>query len=508
MSGTTPNDFTSPVAYTVTAADNSTVTYTVAVTVASSSAKGLTAFSFTSPSATGTIDESAKTISVIVPNGTNVTAMVATFTTTGSSVKVGTTVQVSGTTPNNFTNPVVYIVTAADSSTATYTATVSVAAPAVAAAIELSKTGQTTCYDSTGTVIACTNTGQDGDLQKGVAWPSPRFTNADGTTPISGEVVVDQLTGLMWSRTTGTGPGACKPYQSMFWPNALDQVTCLNANSYLGYTDWRLPNVNELRSLINREEVNSNVWLNNQGFNLNYLAQYWSSTTYEVTTSSAWSVDMRYGVVDYYADKYDSRYVFPVRDAQAGAPIDVAKTGQTTCYDGLGAVISCTNTGQDGSYQKGVAWPSPRFTTNPDTSVTDNLTGLIWAPDANVMKTRDSTWNSDLWANDGLVKWQHALDYVAKLNTENFLGHDDWRLPNANELESLMHLGQVNPATWLNGQGFSNLATIYSTYWTSTTYSDSLARNEALFVGMNKGLLTHSDKAGNGGGVWPVRGGQ
>ena len=44
------------------------------------------------------------------------------------------------------------------------------------------KTGQTTCYA----------TGDDGDLEKGVAWPNPRFTdNGNGT-------VTDNLTGLIW----------------------------------------------------------------------------------------------------------------------------------------------------------------------------------------------------------------------------------------------------------------------------------------------------------------------
>jgi len=93
-----------------------------------SSAKAITAFSFTSPAATGVINESAKTISVTIPSGTNVTALVATFTTTGVSVNVGSTLQVSGSTPNDFTNPALYTVTAADASTVTYTVTVTVAA--------------------------------------------------------------------------------------------------------------------------------------------------------------------------------------------------------------------------------------------------------------------------------------------------------------------------------------------------------------------------------------------
>jgi hypothetical protein len=126
VSGATANNFTSPVVYTVTAADSSTANYTVTVTIALNTAKAITAYSFDSVPATGTINEGAKTIDVTVPFGTDVTILVATFTTTGASVAVGATTQVSGTTANNFTSPVVYTVTAADSSNVDYTVTVTV----------------------------------------------------------------------------------------------------------------------------------------------------------------------------------------------------------------------------------------------------------------------------------------------------------------------------------------------------------------------------------------------
>lgn len=92
-----------------------------------SSAKAITAYSLAGT--TGTIDESAKTITVAKPSGAGLTALVATFTTTGASVKVGTpaVMQVSGATPNDFRTSKVYTVTAADGTTATYTVTVTVA---------------------------------------------------------------------------------------------------------------------------------------------------------------------------------------------------------------------------------------------------------------------------------------------------------------------------------------------------------------------------------------------
>ncbi|MGA2781489.1 MAG: hypothetical protein ABSF13_06155 [Smithella sp.] len=88
-----------------------------------SSAKAITAYSLNG--VVGTIDEAAKTISVIMPSGTDLNGLIATFTTTGFNVKVGSTVQKSGTTPNDFTtNPMTYKVTAEDGSTQDYTVTV------------------------------------------------------------------------------------------------------------------------------------------------------------------------------------------------------------------------------------------------------------------------------------------------------------------------------------------------------------------------------------------------
>ncbi len=66
---------------------------------------------------------------------------------------------------------------------------------AVAGSAPVEDTGQQTCYDPTGTTmdtVACAGTGQDGELQRGVTWPTPGFTdNEDGT-------MTDNLTGLIW----------------------------------------------------------------------------------------------------------------------------------------------------------------------------------------------------------------------------------------------------------------------------------------------------------------------
>ena len=90
-------------------------------------AKAITAFSFADLSATGTI--SGTDIAVEVPYGTDLTALVATFSTTGANVTVGGTAQTSGATANDFTDPLTYRVTAADGTSQDYRVTATEASP-------------------------------------------------------------------------------------------------------------------------------------------------------------------------------------------------------------------------------------------------------------------------------------------------------------------------------------------------------------------------------------------
>jgi hypothetical protein len=214
--------------------------------------------------------------------------------------------------------------------------------------IELPKTGQTTSYVD----------GDDGDLQRGVTWPSPRFTdNGDGT-------VTDNLTGLIWTRDANMAG-------RVTWSDAISYCNNLN---YAGYTDWRLPNRKELRSLVDYSRYGLALPEDHPFTNVSssYYDSYWSSTTYDPDADHAWSVNMWSGLVNWY-DKSDSDYVWPVR-AEGGGTVELPRTGQTTSYA----------TGDDGDLQMGVAWPSPRFTDNGDGTVTDNLTGLMWTRDANM----------------------------------------------------------------------------------------------------------------------------
>src|SRR2546427_2511051 len=110
----------------------------------------------------------------------------------------------------------------------------------------LPATGQTTCGDSSGTVITCAGTGQDGDLQEGA--PLAYVDNGDGT-------VTDVNTGLMWEKLSNDGTVHDKD-NTYTWANAFaEHVATLNDTRFAGRDDWRLPNVRELQSIANYQDL-------------------------------------------------------------------------------------------------------------------------------------------------------------------------------------------------------------------------------------------------------------
>ena len=398
----------------------------------------------------------------------------------------------------------------------------------VAGQIDLPVTGQTECYGTyiSEGVIDCAGTGQDGEHQMGVAWPVPRFrVNGAGT------IITDRLTGLAWAADAGMptlGDGACTGGGVKNWQGALDYIECLNngigssyAGNYIGHDDWRLPNQNELFSLINvgyYDLVYTNsYWLGQQGFST-FTGDYWSSTTavpywdgYNIVSGGAWMVNSGLGN-ESPSDK-DSHYrnYGPVRTSAQAPAAQLPRTGQTQCYDDEGAEIGCAGTGQDGEYQNGTAWPEPRFIKNSDATVTDRFTGLIWTLDARASEAMGGgDCDHCLVRTDGRAEWQEALDYVACLNGleagEGHLGHNDWRLPNVHELRSLVDFSRTDPALSA-GHPFTHVDVSTYGYWTATTHFPGGAVSRAWRVMFGRYRVDLSGKT-TALHVWPVRGGK
>jgi hypothetical protein len=164
------------------------------------------------------------------------------------------------------------------------------------------------------------------------------------------------------------------------------------------------------------------------------------------------------------------------------APAPVSETGQTTSYA----------TGDDGNLRPGVAWPNPRFTDNANGTVTDTLTGLVWLKNANCYSRQ--IWYGALTSSNALANGQCGLSDSSAAG--------DWRLPNVDELESLVDLSHSNPSLPA-GHPFTSVQS--GVYWSSSTYANNTTF--AWYVGMDGGSVNYHDKA-NSYYVWPVRGGQ
>lgn len=311
---------------------------------------------------------------------------------------------------------------AAISNIATLTVVQSIAVP---------ETGQTTCYAG-GAVVNCAGTGQDGDLKAGVAWPNPRFAVGTGA---EADCVTDNLTGLMWLRSPSV--------TQVNWATALSNSNSLNI---CGYSDWRLPNRKEMRSLANAGSVNNAATLNSSGFSNVRSGSYWTSSN-NGTSARVLVMNDRFVFSN---TKTSTNYYWPARGDAPAAVAALAETGESSCYDATGGVISCAGAGQDAEIRAGVALPSQRFAIGTGAEagcVTDPLTGLMWVQ---APSTTASNWDT-------------ALSYA---NNLVFCGYSDWRLPNMNELESISNSDAG--AGYLNARGFSNIQAGY--YWSSTAW--------------------------------------
>jgi hypothetical protein len=167
-------------------------------------------------------------------------------------------------------------------------------------------TGQRGCWNGSGVEISCSGTGQDGELQRGVDWPTPRFqVNGDGT-------VTDDLTGLVWLENANC-------FEQRPWQEALSAANTLE-DGQCGLmdgsqaTDWRLPNVKELSSLLHHGTFRSFLPPGHPFTNVVLPSQYWSSSTNDESVQWAFFINSwrRVGLTQ----KSGLFSVWPVRGGQ------------------------------------------------------------------------------------------------------------------------------------------------------------------------------------------------
>lgn len=168
------------------------------------------------------------------------------------------------------------------------------------------QTGQKLCWDQHGSPIQnCAGTRQDGDIQAGVTWPNPRFTdNEDGT-------VTDNLTRLVWLKNAN-------PYGMRTWEQALKDCINLASGSH-GLTDqskagdWRLPNIKEIESLVDYNGAGPCLPDRGQAFTDVRPSSYWTSTSVALAPTQAMFIILGVGPA-IFENKEHTFFVWPVRD--------------------------------------------------------------------------------------------------------------------------------------------------------------------------------------------------
>jgi cysteine-rich repeat protein len=175
-------------------------------------------------------------------------------------------------------------------------------------------TGQTRCWNTAGAVIACLDTGHDGEIQAGATLAY--VDNGDGT-------ITDTNTGLMWEKLSDDG--TIHDWDNVYtWDDAFAvKVATLNGGGgFAGHRDWRLPNIKELQSIVNYRSFSPAVSAAfNTGCTPGCIAtscsctqsfNYWSSSSNANIPSLAWSLIFYHGS-DFIALKTDDLYVRAVR---------------------------------------------------------------------------------------------------------------------------------------------------------------------------------------------------
>ena len=296
-------------------------------------------------------------------------------------------------------------------------------------------TGQLKCYGNT-TEIACPDKGEPfhgQDAQFSGAQPAYK-DNGNGT-------VSDLNTGLMWQKTPG---------DKVIYRDANDGAGDFNL---AGYTDWRLPTIKELYSLIDfsgtdpsgPDNISSIPFIDTDYFDFEFGdtsagdriidAQYWSGTEYRGTTMGG------------------NATVFGVNFADGrikGYPRDRGPGGQP-----MAEFVRYVRGNEDYGIND--------FIDNKDGTVTDKATGLMWSQ-------ADSGRGMD---------WEDALAWVQQQNSEYYLGYNDWRMPDAKELQSIVDYTRSPSSTRsaaidpvfgvtaiIDERGMEG----YPYYWTGTTH--------------------------------------
>lgn len=288
--------------------------------------------------------------------------------------------------------------------------------------VPLADTGQRVCHDVTMAEASCPAPGEDcfgQDAQYG--WDtshtsSERFSRSEGEQP----VVQDNVTGLIWQGCmAGQSGSACTLGTAMTVPWTSALAFCDNL-SWGGESDWTLPDYYELFSI-----VDLGVWnpaVDTTIFPASTSVDFWSTSTHATRADNAWCSNLGLGYV-YDDPKTEQHHVRCVRARPAASPPRTLERSVPTADEAI---------------------------------VKDSVTDLVWQGCVAGLSGEDCQTGSA-----SALNWPQALAYCEDLG---WGGHDDWRLPDGKELQSIVETRRASPA--INTTAFP--ATPAEQFWTSS----------------------------------------
>ena len=243
-------------------------------------------------------------------------------------------------------------------------------------------------------------------------------------------MVVDNVTGLIWEVKKPLRGEDGELYtgihyigHSYYWDEIQEEfIDQLNSERFGGFSDWRLPTIKELSYLVYGDT-------NDPAINTDYFPNptengscTWSSTPLSTDLDFVWHLSSQ-GMVDWTGIESNTARVRAVR----------------------GETIEST------------------FVDNGDGTVTDTTTGLMWQQ-----------------GEGGYMDWWDAMDYCENLQ---LAGYDDWRLPNRNELQSIVDYSEYDPTidtTFFPDTPAHVYGDVYVNYWTSTTWAGEVTAGDQI----------------------------
>ena len=322
--------------------------------------------------------------------------------------------------------------------------------PVSASPYPIVDTSQGKCYNNSAK-IPCSQSFNGQDAQYSGNQASYQ-SNGDGT-------VTDLVSGLMWQQDPGP---------KMTYSQAAAGAASLNLG---GYSDWRLPSIKELYSLILFDGTDVSACPNGTCSATPFIDTRYFNFSYGDTASGERVIDSQFATSTKYVSTTmnGDETMFGVNFADGRIKgyglTDPRGSGEKTFY-----VL----------YVRGnPGYGQNSFIDNGDATISDKATGLTW-----------------MQSDSGIgMDWQSALNYCEGLDLG---GSSDWRLPDVKELQSLVDYSRspdtsnsaaIDPIFGVTAITNEAGQTDYPFFWSSTTHADSSGSGTyAAYVAFGKAL--------------------